>query len=261
VNTTRHLLSVLVWLPAVAALFALFLPRQAPKLLRAYGTGTSLFILGQALQLLVGATHSVESRTFRFVENTEWIPSLGIRLPPRRSTGSASGWCCSPPSSRRSCCSCSFGAITTRVKEFIAAMLVLESAMIGAFVALDLFLFYVFWELMLVPMYLIIGMWGGHGDRIYAAVKFFLYTMAGSLLMLARDPLHGRHPRTRLTGHYTFDYTDLMRVRFPVAASSSGSSRLRPGLRDQGPDVPGAHLAARRAHRGAHGRLDDPRRR
>jgi NADH-quinone oxidoreductase subunit M len=85
----------------------------------------------------------------------------------------------------------SFGAIRNRQKEFIAAMLLLESAMIGAFVSLDLFLFYVFWELMLVPMFIIIGVFGGK-NSVYAAVKFFLYTFAGSVFMLAGDPVHGR---------------------------------------------------------------------
>ena len=69
------------------------------------------------------------------------------------------------------------------VREFIVAMLVLETGMIGAFVALDLFLFYVFWEVMLIPMYLIIGIWGGE-RRLYASIKFVIYTMVGSLLML-----------------------------------------------------------------------------
>ena len=73
--------------------------------------------------------------------------------------------------------------IERRVKEFVALTLLLETAMLGTFLALDLFLFYVFWELMLVPMYFLIGIWGGP-RRIYAAVKFFLYTMAGSVLML-----------------------------------------------------------------------------
>ena len=73
--------------------------------------------------------------------------------------------------------------ITTRVKEFLVAMCLLETGMLGVFVALDLFLFFVFWEAMLVPMYLIIGVWGGP-RRVYAAVKFILYTMAGSALML-----------------------------------------------------------------------------
>ncbi len=76
-----------------------------------------------------------------------------------------------------------YGAVEDRVKEYHIALLVLQTAMLGAFVALDLLLFYVFWELMLVPMYFLIGIWGGQ-KRVYAAVKLFLYTMAGSVLML-----------------------------------------------------------------------------
>src|SRR5712671_55121 len=76
-----------------------------------------------------------------------------------------------------------FSSIEVRVKEFFVCLLLLEAAMIGVFVALDLFLFYVFWEAMLIPMYFLIGIWG-HERRIYAAVKFFLYTFAGSVLML-----------------------------------------------------------------------------
>ena len=77
----------------------------------------------------------------------------------------------------------SFGPIQTRVKEYMISFLILEVGMIGVFVALDLFLFYIFWELVLVPMYLIIGIWGGK-NRIYATIKFVLYTLVGSLLML-----------------------------------------------------------------------------
>ena len=75
------------------------------------------------------------------------------------------------------------GIRNIRVREFIVAMLVLEAGMIGAFLALDLFVFYVFWELMLIPMYFIIGIWGGE-RRLYAAIKFVIYTLVGSLLML-----------------------------------------------------------------------------
>ena len=77
----------------------------------------------------------------------------------------------------------SFGAITTQVKQYYVFMLLLETGMLGVFLAQDLFLFYVFWEFTLVPMYFLIGIWGG-SNRRYAAIKFFLYTMAGSLLML-----------------------------------------------------------------------------
>ena len=77
----------------------------------------------------------------------------------------------------------SFGPIQERVKEYMIAFLVLEVGMLGVFLALDLFLFYIFWEVVLVPMYLIIGIWGG-ANRIYATIKFVLYTLVGSLLML-----------------------------------------------------------------------------
>ena len=137
--------------------------------------------------------------------------------------------------------------------------------MIGVFLALDTFLFYIFWEVVLVPMYLIIGIWGG-ANRIYATIKFVLYTLVGSLLMLVAHPRH--------------------RVRLPGATAASGRARstssaprvrgttgfadglqllelrcLLPGLRDQGPDVPVPHLAARRPRRGADGGLGDPGRR
>src|SRR5580698_10634211 len=78
---------------------------------------------------------------------------------------------------------CSWNAIHENVKGFFVALLVIETAMIGVFVSLDLFLFFVFWEMTLIPMYFLIGIWG-HDRRIYAAVKFILYTMFGSILML-----------------------------------------------------------------------------
>ena len=77
----------------------------------------------------------------------------------------------------------SFGPVQNRVKEYMISFLVLEVGMLGVFLALDLFLFYIFWEIVLVPMYLIIGIWGG-ANRIYATIKFVLYTLVGSLLML-----------------------------------------------------------------------------
>ena len=217
-NTSRHILSVLVWFPAVAGLLALFLPRQAPRLLRTYGVGASLFLFGQSLQLLIGSTHSVQSRGFRLVENSEWIPSLGIRY--HLAVDGVSLWLVllttflTPLTLY-----VSFGAIRNRQKEFIAAMLVLESAMIGALLSLALFLFYVFYELMLVPMFIIIGVFGGK-NSVYAAVKFFIYTFAGSVFMLvALIYMVVKHHE--LTGHYSFDYLDLMRVGFPA-----GTERL-----------------------------------
>src|SRR5262249_23155660 len=103
--------------------------------------------------------------------------------------------------------------VTTRVKEFQVAMLLLETGMIGVFVALDLFLFLVFWEAMLIPMYLVIGVWGGP-RRVYAAVKFMLYTMAGSALMLVAI-LTLYYLQGQATGVYTFDYAAIAQLRLP----------------------------------------------
>jgi NADH-quinone oxidoreductase subunit M len=107
----------------------------------------------------------------------------------------------------------SWTSVESRWKEFAITMLLLEAGMVGVFVALDLFLFYVFWEAMLIPMYLIIGIWGGH-NRIYAAVKFILYTLAGSLLMLvAILALYFQHGAA--TNVYTFDLPVLARYVLP----------------------------------------------
>jgi len=112
----------------------------------------------------------------------------------------------------------SWGAITTGVKGYFISMLLLETGMLGVFVALDLFLFYVFWELMLVPMYFIIGVWGGP-RKIYAAIKFVLFTMFGSLLMLVAllylfFMYHG------YTGEYSFDLLKMYQMPIPLGAQT-----------------------------------------
>ena len=104
----------------------------------------------------------------------------------------------------------SFNYITRREKSFYAMMLLLETGILGVFVALDLFLFFMFWELMLVPMYFIIGIWGGE-RRVYAAIKFFLFTAVGSLLMLV-GILYLFFKQRALTGNPSFAYADLLTV-------------------------------------------------
>jgi NADH-quinone oxidoreductase subunit M len=113
------------------------------------------------------------------------------------------------------CILCSWTAITFRVKEYMISFLFLETGMIGALVSLDLILFYVFWEVMLIPMYLLIGVWGDPKRRIYAAIKFFLFTMAGSVLMLvAILALYFLNQKT--TGVSTFDVLELYKAGLPV---------------------------------------------
>ena len=112
-----------------------------------------------------------------------------------------------------------WNAIESRWKEFAITMLLLETGMLGVFVALDLFLFYVFWEAMLIPMYLVIGIWGG-GNRVYAAIKFVLYTLAGSLLMLvAILALYFQHGAA--TGVYTFDLPVLAQFVLPAGLNQN----------------------------------------
>ena len=107
----------------------------------------------------------------------------------------------------------SFGTIKTRIKELCIAFLLLEGAMIGAFVALDLFVFYVFWGVKNVPMFIMIGIWGGQ-EKIKAAIKFFMFTMTGSVLMLGAM-LFMVWTHYRIKGIWSFDYLDLVQVYLP----------------------------------------------
>src|SRR5437773_10137514 len=102
----------------------------------------------------------------------------------------------------------SYNYITKRERAFYALLLVLTTGMIGVFVSLDLFLFYVMWEVMLIPMYFLIGVWGGE-NRLYAAIKFFIYTFLGSLLMLVAIIVLYLHA-ARLTGTYSFAYSHVL---------------------------------------------------
>ncbi len=113
------------------------------------------------------------------------------------------------------CILCSWNAINFRVKEYMISFLFLETGMIGALVAMDLVLFYVFWEVMLIPMYLLIGVWGNPQRRIYAAIKFFLFTMAGSVLMLVAI-LALYFINLKATGKPTFDVLELSQTGIPV---------------------------------------------
>jgi NADH-quinone oxidoreductase subunit M len=108
------------------------------------------------------------------------------------------------------CVLISWDSITTRVRSFMAMLLIMEAAMLGVFVALDFVLFYVFWEAMLIPMYLLIGVWGGP-NRLYAAIKFFLYTLAGSVLLLVAIFV------LFFYGGHTFDILALSRSTYPAA--------------------------------------------
>jgi len=208
-----YLLTFLVFTPIVASFAVLFLPRQNVTAMR-YFTYAAMGVtfLGSLWLLKANMTAG-----WHFQHIKEWIPSLGIRY--HVALDGISFWLVllttfiTPVAAFQS-----FGSIKTRVKELCFAFLFLEGAMLGAFVSLDLFLFYVFWELMLVPMFLMIGIWGG-AEKVKASIKFFLYTMAGSVLMLAAI-VYMVWTHQKMTGHYSFDYLALMRVVLPKDAQN-----------------------------------------
>jgi NADH-quinone oxidoreductase subunit M len=200
-----HLLNLIVFLPIVGAVGVLFLPRQAPRLLRRF----SMAVLGLDFiaSLLLLSTSMSNGWHHQYV--AEWMPSFGIRY--HVAVDGVSLWLILLSTlSSPIALYVSFGSIQRRTKELCFAFLLLHGAMLGAFVALDLFLFYLFWELMLVPMILIIGVWGG-AEKIKAAYKFFLYTMAGSMVMLAAI-LYMVWSFKQIEGYYTFDYLALRRL-------------------------------------------------
>ncbi len=168
-------------LPLAAFLLLLVVPRGRPGLSRWMALVASLVIFAASLSLLVGFDRA--SGEFQFETNIPWISAPAIRY--HVGLDGMSLWLVLLSTLLTPLAVLiSWRHISSRMKEFYAFLLLMEFGLIGVFVALDLFLFYVFWEVSLVPMYFLVGIWG-HERRIYAAVKFFLYTMAGSVLMLA----------------------------------------------------------------------------
>ena len=145
-------------------------------------------------------------------------------------------------------------------KPYFAWMLLLEAGMMGSFLSLDLFVFFVFFEIVLVPMYFLIGGWG-YGNRVYAATKFFLFTMFGSAFMFVGILATVLLGRRYGVGEITFNLVTLAeQASFPTTHRALAVLRLRHRLRRQGAGDPVPHLAPRRPHPGAHRRLGDPRR-
>ncbi len=207
---TEHLLSLLVWFPFFAALVVLFAPRQSVRFIRGFTVLAMLLELGFSLLLLQGEYTTAH---YQFVERVVLVEQVGITY--TMGVDGISLWLVllttllSPIATFAS-----WTSINTKIKEYAFSFLLLETGMLGAFVALDLVLFYVFWELMLIPMALIIGVWGGP-RRVYAAIKFFLYTMVGSLLMLVAI-IYLVVQYQAQTGVYTFELVRLNELILPV---------------------------------------------
>jgi NADH-quinone oxidoreductase subunit M len=174
------ILSIVTFFPLVGILVILFVNKAADKLLK--GIGFATMLLEFFISIPLWTAFNSESPKIQFAEMIPWLPDLGINY--HLGIDGISLLLIMLATFLGPIVILSiWHAIEKRAKEFVISMLFMQTAMIGTFVSLNLFLFYVFWELMLVPMYLIIGIWGGP-RRIYAAVKFFIYTMVGSLFML-----------------------------------------------------------------------------
>jgi NADH-quinone oxidoreductase subunit M len=174
------LLSTILWLPVAAAIVLAFFPRGAVAAIKGWGLFWTLATFVLSLGVLRGWDDAQAG--FQYVENVPWIPQWGISY--GLGIDGISLWLVLLTTFLTPLIILSsWNAIHKHPKEYLISFLVMETAMIGAFLATDLILFYVFFELMLLPMYLVIGVWGGK-NRIYAAIKFFLFTIAGSLLML-----------------------------------------------------------------------------
>jgi len=193
------LLSLITFTPLAGAVVIGLLPDRRDDLVRRVALGFALlawvFSIGLVLSFAFGsaatympicpqptaAACNPAGIDFRFVEAADWIPNFGIQYKVGADGLSVLMVLLTTTLSWISILAS--GPIKTRLKGYMISFLVLEVGMIGVFVAMDLFLFYIFWEIVLVPMYLIIGIWGG-ANRIYATMKFVLYTLVGSLLML-----------------------------------------------------------------------------
>ena len=180
-SMTPNILSILIWLPVLGGILILSTggdrnAQLARKIALGFSVGTFL------LSLSIYADFDINTASMQFVERYRWIETLhiqyflgvdGISMPLIILTTLLTiivviaGW----------------EVITKRVAQYMASFLIMEGLMIGVFSSMDAILFYLFWEAMLIPMFLIIGVWGG-SNRVYAAIKFFLYTLVGSLLML-----------------------------------------------------------------------------
>jgi NADH-quinone oxidoreductase subunit M len=205
-----HLLSIILFLPLAGALFLVLVPKENENAIRWIANIVAL--AGFVVSIPLWFWYNPQIADFQLVERAPWIPTIGaeyylgvdgfstlliLLTTMMGSIAVLSSWT----------------AITERVKEYYIFLLVLQTGMLGAFMALDFLLFFLFWEVMLVPMYFLIGIWGS-ANRLYSAIKFFLYTLVGSVVMLL-GILAVYFYYHSVTGTYTFDITQFHKANLP----------------------------------------------
>ncbi len=201
------ILSLLIFSPLIGVLFILFCGRKSHTMIRNIAMASSLGTL--VISCVILYTFKSHTSLMQFEENVPWIAQWGVNYH-LGLDGISVLLVFLTALLTPICILSSWNYISKRVKEFHIFFLMLETAMLGAFLALDLVLFYVFWEAMLIPMYFIIGVWGGP-RRIYAAIKFFLFTFVGSVFMLlAIMTLYFIHKD--ITGVASFDLMEISKI-------------------------------------------------
>ncbi|MGQ9593451.1 MAG: complex I subunit 4 family protein [Anaerolineae bacterium] len=207
------ILSAIVFLPLLGAVVVLFLHEERRQTI--YGWALAVTLVEFALSLVLAARFRLGEAAFQFVEEFRWVPSLGIRYAVGVD-GVSLFFVCLTAFLAPLAVLAAWGRVQERVKGFTFWLLLLETGILGAFTALDLVVFYIFWEAMLVPMYFLIGAWGGE-RRWYATLKFFLYTMAGSALMLVGILALGAY-HFFYKGGWSFDLRAMGDLGLPVQA-------------------------------------------
>src|SRR5881396_1943161 len=215
---TSNILTIVTFTPAAGALLFLFYDREHARSIRISALIFTLLAFFFSLYLV--ARFDSSNPDFQFGLKVPWIRSIGIDY--SMGVDGISLFLILLTTLLTPMAILASWSITDRVKEYFVFILLLETGMIGVFASLDLFLFYVFWEVMLVPMYFLIGVWGGE-RRVYAAMKFVLYTMIGGVLMLvAIILLYFKHGNA--TGDFTFSYTEIL------AALTKGTLVIEPRI-------------------------------
>jgi len=203
------LLSILIFLPLAGALLLPFLARWNGA--RAWALAVTL--AEAALSLPLWSGFDPATARYQFAEHAPWIPAFNINYT-LGVDGISLLLVLMTTLIMPLCVLCSWRSVSERVTEFFACILLMETAMLGVFMALDFVLFYIFWEAMLIPMFLLIGVWGGP-RRVYASVKFFLYTLAGSVLLPVAAIVLYLH-----TEPHTFSIPELMGQPYPASVQA-----------------------------------------
>jgi len=208
---TDHLLSWVLFTPLIGMLLLMLIPGHRKDLIRYWANFVALVGFFISIPLVTRFDNSQPG--YQYYERAEWIPTIGATYSIGIDGISLMLVMLTTLMGLISI-ACSWSAIQDRVKEYYAMFLLLQIGMLGVFMSLDFFLFYVFWELVLIPMYFIIGIWGGE-RKLYAAIKFFLYTAAGSVLMLL-GILVLYFQYYQQFGVYTFEISKLMNATMPL---------------------------------------------